>query len=217
MTAYFITGIDTDVGKTYATAFLYNQFSQTHTTITQKIVQTGNTGISQDIITHRQLTNTPFTKFDTDGITCPYTFSKAASPHLSARLENTIIKPNKISQATQRLEQHYQIVLLEGAGGIFTPLTDTLTTLDYITAQDYPVIVVTCAKLGSINHTLLTLSAISQQGLIIDSVVFNHYFDNDIQISQSTQEFLQSYLAIHYPKVKWIDMPKFIPNNHSFS
>lgn len=208
MTTYFITGIDTDIGKTYATAFLLKHFGGN--IISQKLVQTGNQDISEDILTHRKLTNTPLTHFDKDGTTCPYVFAVPASPHLASRLENVVIYPNVITQATQTLQSQYQTVLLEGAGGVFVPLTETLLTLDYVASQGYPVILVTCGRLGSINHTLLSLHAIHSANLPLYGVVFNHYFDDDsLTLSGETQRWLKNYLAKHFPDTLWFDMPSF--------
>lgn len=212
MSVYFITGIDTDIGKTYATAFLVDYFKKQapkHTIITQKIIQTGSIGISDDIKTHRQLTQTPLTQADIEGVTCPYVLSTPASPHLASQIDGVIIDNSHITSCTNLLTNHYDIVLLEGAGGVFVPLTDKLLTLDYIATLGYPVILVTCGRLGSINHTLLSLEAIKHRGLSVYAVLYNHYFDT--QISQSTQTFLKDYLAQHMPNTLWIDMPVYTP------
>jgi cobyric acid synthase len=62
--------------------------------------------------------------------------------------------------ATQELAAQYEIVLVEGAGGLMVPLTENLLTIDYIQQQAYPVILVTSGRLGSINHTLLSFAAL---------------------------------------------------------
>ncbi len=206
MTVYFVTGIDTNIGKTYATAFMLNHFGRQ--AISQKLVQTGNHGISEDILTHRTLCHTPLTDFDKDGTTCPYVFALPASPHLASRLQNSQIDVDVITRATRTLQHHYQTVLIEGAGGLFVPLTETLTTLDYVASQNYPVILVTCGRLGSINHTLLSLHAIRLANLPLYAVVYNHYFDTDNDtISQDTQNWLKNYLATHFADTLWFDMP----------
>lgn len=199
---YFITGIDTDIGKTVATGVLaYHLLNHGKSVITQKLVQTGVTGqIADDIITHRTLMNVNPYDIDKDGTTCPFTFAKPASPHLSAYLENCKINTDVITQATNQLHAVFDIVLLEGAGGVLVPLTDNVLTLDYIAECGYRVIVVTSARLGSINHTLLTLDAIKNRGLKLFAIIFNHHFDHDDDISSSTLVFLQHYIAKHYPK-----------------
>lgn len=212
MTTYFITGIDTDIGKTYATAFLVDYFKKqqpNQSIITQKLIQTGNVGISDDIKTHRHLTNTPLSQADIDGTTCPYVLSTPASPHLASQIDNITIDTQYIQACTAKLQSIYDTVLIEGAGGVFVPLTNHLLTLDYIANLDYPVILVTCGRLGSINHTLLSLEAIAHRKLPIYALLYNHYF-NDLNISDSTQEFLKAYLAKHFTDTLWLDMPKLI-------
>lgn len=208
MTTYFITGIDTDVGKTVATGILARHLSAHNTSvITQKLVQTGTTeGIAEDILTHRRLMGVPLFLEDVDGTTCPMTFVKPASPHLSAQLENRTINPEDIRNATRTLNARFDIVLLEGAGGVLVPLTSDVLTLDYVAAEDYPVIVVTSSRLGSINHTLLTLESIRTRGIHLFGVVFNHYFDTDPDISQDTLNYLKRHMSIHYPHALFMEL-----------
>ena len=206
MTTYFITGIDTDVGKTVATGVLASTLNHAgKSVITQKLIQTGVIGtVADDIITHRQLMGMDLLDIDKTGITCPLIFAKPASPHLSSRLENRPIDTSTITSATKQLSTHYDIVLLEGAGGVLVPITDELLTLDYVAKHNYLVILVTSARLGSINHTLLSLEAIQARGLTVFAVIFNHHFDTDNDISSDTLAFLQTYLSKNYPKAMLI-------------
>ena len=220
MSVLFISGIDTDIGKTYATGMIAKALIQQGVNvITQKLVQTGVAinldsgviGIADDIIVHRQLMSMPLQPCDIDSTTCPYRYEKPASPHLSARLSNDILNPDVITDATKSLQADYEVVILEGAGGLLVPITDQLLTLDYIAEQGYPIILVTSGRLGSINHTLLSLEAIKSRGLEVHSVIYNHIHDNadqtDEQIVASTIEFLQNYLAEHYPNTHWLSLP----------
>ena len=220
MSVLFISGIDTDIGKTYATAMIAKALMQQGVNvITQKLVQTGvsincDTGemnIADDIVTHRQLMNIPLQPCDLDYTTCPYRYKKPASPHLSAALVNDVLDPNVITKTTQQLQQSYDTLLLEGAGGLLVPITEQLLTLDYIAEQDYPVVLVTSGRLGSINHTLLSLEAIKARGLTLHSVIYNHIHDSaaqtDDEIANSTMDFLQNYLAQHYPNAHWLTLP----------
>ena len=220
MSVLFISGIDTDIGKTYATGMIAKALIQQGVkVITQKLVQTGvainpdsgEISIADDIITHRQLMSIPLQLCDLDFTTCPYRYEKPASPHLSARLANDILNPEVITSATKSLQADYDVVLLEGAGGLLVPITEQLLTLDYIAARGYPIVLVTSGRLGSINHTLLSLEAITSRGLEVHSVVYNHIHDNaaqtDEQIATSTIDFLQTYLAEHYPNTHWLSLP----------
>lgn len=207
----FISGIDTDIGKTIATGMLARSLmAQNISVMTQKLVQTGvatvNGGkaVSEDILTHRELMQIPLNDFDIDGTTCPYCFSKPASPHLASAMDNAILNVDDITQATKKLQNHFDVVLLEGAGGLLVPITEDCLTLDYIAEQGYPVILVTSGRLGSINHTLLSIEAIQSRGLKLHSLIYNTIHDDDADISQSTQEFLQRYLKNHAPDCHWL-------------
>ena len=168
--------------------------------ITQKIVQTGCTGISDDIVVHRRLQNLPLLPEDTDGTTCPYLFGYPCSPHLAARMAGASIDPAIINLATAKLAERYDYVLLEGAGGLAVPLDDTLTTLDFIRAQAYSAVLVTSGRLGSINHTLLSLSACRQQGIAVEILIYNRFPPADPLIERETAEYLQRYLRQHFPQ-----------------
>ena len=161
---YFVSGIDTDAGKSYATGFLAREWNKNgQRTITQKFIQTGNIGHSEDIDLHRRIMGIPFTEEDKEGLTMPEIFSYPASPHLASQLDNRPIDFGKIKRATEELSERYDFVLLEGAGGLMVPLTTELLTIDYIAQENYPLIFVTSGKLGSINHTLLSLEARSMR------------------------------------------------------
>lgn len=220
MSVLFISGIDTDIGKTYATGMIAKALMhQGVNVITQKLVQTGvainldsgEIGIADDIIIHRQLMNLPLQPCDLNFTTCPYRYEKPASPHLSAKLAGQTLNPELITKATQQLQQSYDVVLLEGAGGLLVPITEQLLTLDYIAAQGYPIVLVTSGRLGSINHTLLSLEAIKIRGLEVHSVIYNHIHDDaaqtDAEIANSTVAFLQNYLAENYPNTNWLSLP----------
>ena len=220
MSVLFVSGIDTDIGKTYATGMIAKVLMQQGiNVITQKLVQTGvamnaNTGemgIADDIITHRQLMNIPLQPCDLDFTTCAHRYEKPASPHLATRLSGEVLDPELITSATKRLQATYDLVLLEGAGGLLVPIAEQLLILDYIAAQGYPIILVTSGRLGSINHTLLSLEAIKSRGLSVHSVIYNHIHDDaaqtDEEIATSTIEFLQSYLKSNYPKTHWLQLP----------
>jgi dethiobiotin synthetase len=225
MSVLFISGIDTDIGKTYATGMMAKALMQQGiNVITQKLVQTGvsvncDTGemnIADDIVTHRQLMGIPLQPCDFDFTTCPYRYEKPASPHLAVKLANAVLDPDVITSATKSLQADYEVVLLEGAGGLLVPITEQLLTLDYIATQGYPVILVTSGRLGSINHTLLSLEAINARGLTVHSVIYNHIHDSaaqtDKQIANSTIDYLKNYLAQYYPNAHWLQLSRQAKN-----
>ena len=196
---YFISGIDTSVGKTAATGAIAKALAQAgKRVITQKMIQTGCEQVSEDIEEHRRIQGIPFTEEDREGWTCPYIFSYPCSPHMAAAKDGRTIDLQVITQATERLRERYEYVLLEGAGGLMVPNDFQSLTIDYIPDQDYPLILVTSGKLGSINHTLLSLFAAEQYGIPVKAIVYNQYPHIDALIEANTLE----YLRIKFPQIK---------------
>lgn len=204
---YFVTGIGTDVGKSWATGWLAKRYMEDgKSVITQKFIQTGNEGRSEDIEVHRKIMGTDMTAEDTDMITAPEIFSYPCSPDLAAKIDKRSIDFKKIEKATEILESRYDVVLIEGAGGIMVPLAGEYLTIDYIREHSLPTVVITNGQLGSINHTLLTLYAIKEYGIELAEVIFNHHFDKDPIICADTIEYFKKYLAKHFPTALFSEM-----------
>ncbi|MDO4223445.1 MAG: dethiobiotin synthase, partial [Acinetobacter sp.] len=177
--------------------------------ITQKMVQTGCQTIADDIITHRKLMGIELQPCDMQGLTMPHIFPYPCSPHLASRLAGQVIDLKHISNTTQQLQQQFDTVLIEGAGGLYVPLTDEIFIIDYIQQQGYPIILVTSGKLGSINHTILSLEAIKNCQLQLAAVIYNQIHDSqDEIIAQESQRFLQHYIKQHFPHTQWAILPK---------
>lgn len=206
---YFVTGIDTNIGKSIATGWLAKQlFDCDRSVITQKLVQTGNNGYSEDIELHRKIMGIDFTEVDKKGLTAPVIFSYPASPHLASRIDNQNLDLEIISKATEKLANQYDIVLLEGAGGPMVPLTTDLLTIDYIAQRAYPVILVTSGRLGSINHTLLCFEALLQRGMELYKVIYNMYPSTDKIIEDDTLQIIKLYMNKYFPSATLVEMPK---------
>lgn len=207
---YFISGIDTDAGKSYCTAWYARQLAQNgKRVITQKFIQTGNVGHSEDIDLHRRIMETGYLPEDREGLTMPEIFSYPCSPHLAARIDRRPIDFNKIERATLELARRYDIVLVEGAGGLMVPLTEEYLTIDYIAEKQYPLLFVTSGKLGSINHTLLSLEAIKNRGIRLDTVLYNLYPTvEDKTIQEDTMQYIKNYLTKHFPDTKFEVVPE---------
>lgn len=206
---YFISGIDTDAGKSYCTAYYACQLiGSGKRVITQKFIQTGNIGYSKDIDLHRRLMGIGMTEEDREGLTMPEIFSYPCSPHLAARIDNRPIDFGKIERATQELARRYDVVLVEGAGGLMVPLTEDYLTIDYIVEKQYPLIFVTSGKLGSINHALLSFEAIRSRGIQLDTVLYNLYPTvEDTTIQEDTMQYIHRYLDKYFPKSKFVVVP----------
>ena len=206
---YFVSGIDTDAGKSYCTAWLATQLmKEGKRVITQKFIQTGNKGHSEDIDLHRRLTGTGLLPEDREGLTMPEIFSYPASPDLASRIDRRPIDFGRIGQATQELARRYDVVLVEGAGGLMVPLKDEYLTIDYIAEQGYLLVFVTSGKLGSVNHTLLSLEAVARRDIRLHTVLYNLYPTSaDTTIQEDTRQYLHRYLARHFPQCRFLTVP----------
>ncbi len=102
-----------------------------------------------------------------------YRLSKPVSPHLAAAADGVRIDVRAIAGKLNRLKKKYDAVLVEGAGGIMAPVSSRKTFLDIAEELDLPVVVVTTARLGTLNHTLLTVSACRERGLSVAGLVIN--------------------------------------------
>jgi len=207
--AIFVGGIDTEIGKTVATGWLARQWiEQGREVITQKLVQTGCVGASDDILLHRRLMGCGLFDEDRDGTTMPALYAYPASPHLAARLEGRALDLDAIAGATARLRARYGTVLVEGAGGLMVPLTAQLLTIDYVAQQGWPVILVTSGRLGSINHTLLSLEAIAARGIALHGIAWNSRDDgSDEVIAAESRRYIRQWMQARFPQARWYDVP----------
>lgn len=202
----FITGIDTDAGKSFATGWLAKLImAQGKSVITQKFVQTGNLDFSEDIEVHRKIMGIPLTTVDKIGITAPVIFTYPASPDLAARIDGKELDLSLIEEASETLSKTYEHLLIEGAGGIMVPLKGEYLTIDYIRDHRLPVVLVTNGRLGSINHTLLSLKVIADEGIELFAVLYNTYFDKDRVICDDTKDYIRKWLSSHFPKALYME------------
>ncbi|NTU52320.1 MAG: ATP-dependent dethiobiotin synthetase BioD [Chlorobiaceae bacterium] len=190
-----VAGIDTGIGKTVATGLLARHFAaEGLRVITQKIAQTGCSGIAEDIVIHRTLMGSGLLEVDLDGTTCPFVFPFGASPHLAAALEGRVIEIMTIRRSTFMLRKNHDLVLLEGAGGLLVPLNPELLFADYVRDAGYGLVLVTSPRLGSINHTLLSLEACVSRGIEVRGVIYNRFLGEEERIVTDTRKVIASAL-----------------------
>lgn len=207
---FFVSGIDTNIGKSYATAYLACLWNkQGCRTITQKFIQTGNSpGYSEDIELHRHLMGVDYLPEDELGITKPEIFTYPASPDLASRIDRRPVDFDKIRCATEVLSERYDAVLVEGAGGLMVPLTPDLLTIDYVQQSGYPLIFVTSGRLGSVNHTLLSFEAIEHRNIPLHTVMYNLFpAEEDKVIQEDTEAYIRHYMKKHFPEAAFIKVP----------
>lgn len=167
MKGYFVTGTDTGVGKTIASACLIAALRLTDDVCYWKPIQTG---IEEDDDTRmvKSLAHSPDEEIFFDGVR----LEKPLSPHLSARLAGERISIEEILATASRAPKD-RLMIVEGAGGVLVPLNEREMMIELIRDLDLPAIVVARSGLGTINHTLLTLEALRLRGIDVAGVLMN--------------------------------------------
>ena len=158
----FVTGIGTNVGKTIVSAVLCEQLEADY----WKPVQSGDLHYT-DSDQVRALISNASTRIYPEA----FRFKLAASPHQAAEEEGIAI-----SAGDFRLPETENSLIVEGAGGLFVPLSSSFMMIDLIRQLDVQVVLVARNYLGCINHTLLSISALKQYGIPLKQVVFNGDF-----------------------------------------
>ena len=154
MSAYFVTAIGTDSGKTLASAILCQSLGAAY----WKPIQSGLPGDSDTL---RQWL--PGVQIVPER----YVFQTPASPHFAAKVEHQTIGLKDFTLP------HYSELIVEGAGGLLVPINETETMADLIAHLDIPIILVVNHYLGALNHTLLTIAEIQKRGLKLEGIIFN--------------------------------------------
>ncbi|MDA5543761.1 MULTISPECIES: dethiobiotin synthase [Yersinia] len=172
---WFITGTDTDVGKTVAScALLQAAALEGYRTAGYKPVASGSQmtadGLRNSDALALQANSTQVLSYAQVN---PLTLLEATSPHIASVSEGQEIHLSVLSEGLRQLEQSADWILVEGAGGWFTPLSSQATFADWVQQERLPVIMVVGIKLGCINHALLTALAIKQAGLSLVGWVAN--------------------------------------------
>ena len=162
---YFITGTDTNVGKTWATIALMRYFKQQGKSVAgMKPVASGcflqdGQLKNEDAL---QIQENASLKIDYDLIN-PYAYELSVSPHIAGI--NNPVELTKIVESFNVLKELAEIALVEGAGGWYAPLNDREDISDLAKSLALPVIIVVAIRLGCINHAKLTWQAIQHSGI----------------------------------------------------
>ena len=177
MTGIFITGTDTNIGKTIIAAGLADALKNKGYNVgVMKAVQSG-AGIkngklySPDIEFMKKVMEVN----DEMELVCPYILKAAMAPGIAAEIDEKNIDFDIIKNAFQELEKRHDIVIVEGAGGIAVPIKKRFLISDLIKYVDIPIIIVARAGLGTINHTFLTIEYAKRSGIKIIGVIINDF------------------------------------------
>jgi len=169
----FITGTDTGIGKTVVTAALALCLKQRGLHIAvMKPIETGysNDGKLGSDAERLRMVIAATSSID---LISPYRFSSPLAPLAAARAAGVTIEMDRITAACRNLAYDYDVVLVEGVGGLLVPLSEKMDVRDLIAFLGLPALVVGRAALGGVNHALLTLEALRQRAISTVGIVLN--------------------------------------------
>lgn len=202
--AFFITGTDTGVGKTYvACKLICDYVAQGHKVVGMKPIAAGcelvdGEWVNEDVLKLTQASNVKAPR----ELINPYSFKAPIAPHIAAEQAGVKIEIAVIKQAFDKLAAMADIVIVEGAGGFLVPLNLRQSMADLAIALDIPVILVVGMKLGCINHALLTAEAIKARQLDLHGWIANQIEPGmavyDANIAAVTQKMGSNCMA-NYP------------------
>ena len=169
MRGLFVTATDTGVGKTeVCCALLRAQRRRGLDLVAMKPAQSGHApGEASDAERLWEAMD----RCEPLAAVCPYSFAAPLAPAVAARVEGKEVSFARVLDRARALSARHQALLVEGAGGLMTPLTESETYADLAVALGLPVLVVGRAGLGTVNHTALTCEALRTRGLAVHGVV----------------------------------------------
>lgn len=176
----FVTGTDTGVGKTRVAAAMTRQLSERPHRVgclkpisTSGVLQPDGSWISPDAVVLQEALGSPI---PLDRIT-PIVLPGEVAPSVAMRMMNLVLGFEEVLRSTDEAviwwQDHCEILIVEGVGGLLCPVTEDSTVADLAVALDYPLVIVARRGLGTINHTLLTVEAARLRGLRIAGVILN--------------------------------------------
>lgn len=188
MVQYFVTGTDTDVGKTVASAWLMLHLNAAY----WKPIQSGLE--ERDIDRMKEYTSVPDGSF----FSSIYELTQPLSPHESARRDGIQIEMNEFI-----LPDTDQNLIVEGAGGLMVPINDNQFVIDMMVHLNIPAILVVRSGLGTINHTLLSLETMHKRGIEIVGIIMSG--EKSSHNRQALEEYSQKVIRGGVPIIAEID------------
>lgn len=204
-TAFFVTGTDTEVGKTLVSCALVHHLRRTHARVAGMkpvaagTVDTADGPDNEDAIALRAAASVQVPR----ALANPYCLPLPLSPHLAARAAGVTLDIDLLVDRYRQLAALADAVVVEGAGGFHVPLDDTRTGADLAERLALPVVLVVGLRLGCLNHALLTADAVRARGLRLAGWVANR-----IDPAMSAADDNIAYLRDRLGAPLWADVPR---------
>lgn len=175
MTKYFIIATGTNIGKTYVScSIIRNLIRKNNSVLGLKPIISGweenNDEMDSNKILKAMGREANIENIETIS---PWRFSAPLSPDMAANLENTEVDFQEVVDFCNKAKDLSEYLIIEGAGGVMTPINTSKTFLDLIEEVNIPAILITGSYLGSISHTLTAVNALKSRNIIIDRIIIS--------------------------------------------
>jgi len=196
MNSLFITGTDTDVGKTYVAAGLAVTLRKMG--IDVGIMKPFAAGTpqkkgfkSEDV----EILSRAAQVSDPEELMNPQFFKMAASPYTASKNLKVKVRVNSVLSNFKKLSKLHSMLLVEGMGGIMTPILKNYFVTDLIKEMKLPAIIVTRTRIGTVNHTIMTCKMCEKYKIPIKGIIINNFDSGGYQVKDLTRD-LQSLTGI---------------------
>lgn len=197
MKKLFVTGTDTDVGKTYISSLILRHLVSAgfrmgaYKPVCSGATSDGNGGLSWsdvDILAAAADCNNA-------DLVCPQRFRAAVAPNVAALTEGRTVDDRLLVDGAAAWDNSADMLLIEGAGGLLCPLSDHSLVVDVVKKIDAPVLIVAANRLGVLNHTMLTVEVAVRHDLKVAGIILNNVQEHsdDESLSSNSQQ-LQHWL-----------------------
>ncbi len=189
----FVTGTGTEVGKTVVAAAL----ARTHAAAGRRVAvfKPAVTGLEEAGEADHELLRRASGSEQSDEQIAPYRYRPPASPHLAAALAGEEIDPERLRAAARVAADGADVLVAEGVGGLLVPLREDYLVRDLALDLGLPLVVAASPRLGTINHTLLTLEAARTAGLSVAAVVLTPWPAEPSKVERSNRATLTNLAA----------------------
>lgn len=194
MEKFFITGVDTDIGKTYVSAYLCLKYKKEGKTVGYfKPFQSGAIKKEDELIAPDVY------ELQKKGIESKYSYllEGEVSPYLASIKAGVNFDIKKVKKDIEEFSLNKDAVIIEGAGGLLCPIKEKYTFLDFIkeinSKDDIKTIIVTTPDLGRINHTLMTIQCAKNENMEIEGIIINKMPKNPTESQKSFMDELKAF------------------------
>jgi dethiobiotin synthetase len=197
MRGLFVTGTDTEVGKTVLAAAICAALAERGEKVAAfKPVVTGIDEEPDDWPHDHELLARVATVRQGPSDVAPLSYGPAVSPHLAAEMAGKPIEPHELAAAARKADEDADTLVCEGVGGLLVPLTPGYLVRDLAVELDLPVVIAARPGLGTINHTLLTIEAARAVGLDVAGVVMTPWPKDPDEMVRSNKETIERFGSV---------------------